>query len=196
MKLLNKSLLVSALLASGAAMLPAGEIEMVKPGDPKLRPTHESLMARRAKEVKKANAARPKRKDGAKTAKTGEVKPKPRKKMGTLIERSAILCSGDNWTLVPKEAVLVIPSAYQARVNGKRSGKLISWQQFFARNRGWIHTHSVSIAQARGEVAIPPEQVDTYKRLGRVVVAVCHNGPISVKPHKVDETVAGDPGAK
>jgi hypothetical protein len=189
---LKNSLIVLALLVSGAAMLPAEGPEMTKPGETKFRPTHEALMKRRAEAAKKASTS----KDGVKTVRPGDIKYVPRKKMGTLIDRSAILCSGGNWTIVPKEAVIHIPPAYQARVNGKRSGKLVPWQDFFAKNRGWIHTHSVSIAQARGDSPMVPEQVDTYKRLGRVVVAVCHNGPISVKPPKVDETVAGDPGAK
>ena len=180
---LKNSLIVSALLVSGASMLPAEVPEMTKPGETKFRPTHEALMQRRAEAAKKAATSR----DGVKTVKPGDIKYVPRKKMGTLIDRSAILCSGGNWTLVPKEAVIHIPPAYKARVNGTRSGKLIPWGQFFAKNRGWVHTHSVSIDQARGEVPIPSDQADVYKRLGRVVVAVCHNGPISVKPLKKPE---------
>ncbi len=166
-------------------MLPADVPGREKPGAAKLRPTHEALMQRKAEAAEKAAAKAAKR--GVKTVKPGEIKYVPRKKMGTLIDRSAILCSGGNWTLVPKEAVLHIPPAYKARIDGKRSGKLIPWQQFFAKNRGWIHTHSVSISQARGDVAIPTAQEDVYLHLGRVVVAVCHNGPISVKPLKKPE---------
>ena len=110
-----------------------------------------------------------------------------------IVERSEILCSGYNWTLVPKGCLLKVPPMYTSRVNGKRTGKLVPWSQFYAKNRGWIQTQSVSISQARGEAEIPKAQADVFKKSGRVVISVCHNGPISLIPYrpKVDEEGAG-----
>jgi hypothetical protein len=85
-----------------------------------------------------------------------------------------------------------VPARYKAQLNGKRVGKLVPWQTFYAQNRGWIHVHSVSMSQARGEKELDPKQVEVYQGLGRVVVSVCHGGPISVIKPKVEEQPEGE----
>ena len=158
------------------------------------RATHQALMQRRAEAMKKAEENG---NSGLKPVQPGEkVKYDTRPRLGGLFERSSILSFGGHWTLVPKEAVIHVPATYRSRVNGVRKGKLIPWAQFLAKNRGWLQTHSVSIPQARGEQQMDPEQVKVYRGSGRVVVAVCHNGPISVKPPKAAEAVADAAPAK
>ena len=119
-------------------MLLANEIEMAKGAEATLRPTHEALMQRKAEQDAKRKAERGD-KVGVQTVEPGEIKYQVRKKRGTLMERSAILCAGGQWAMVPTEAVIHVPSAYQARVNGERKGKLVAWSEFFAKNRGWLH---------------------------------------------------------
>lgn len=110
-------------------------------------------------------------------------KKKERRELGagSLLSRSLILSFRGSWTIVPKGAILHLPKSYQDRVVTRPSGRLIPWSEFHARNRGWIHTQNVSIENARGDVALSPEILELHKRLGRVVVAVLHRGPISVK---------------
>lgn len=194
---LNSLSILSAMCVASAACVSLAAPEPAQ-GDPqaKLRPTHEVLRQRQLEAAARAKASRGEKGDGVDTVKPGEIKYENRKKLGNLLDRSSILCSGGNWTLVPKEAVIHVPASYRSRVNGTRSGKLVPWSEFFAKNRGWLQTHSVSIPQARGEMVMDPKQVDVYKTSGRVVVAVCHNGPISVKPLKVPDAVAEVPAVK
>ena len=181
----TRLLIVTALMAAVSSSVSTAAPEIPADGQLQRRTTHEALMQRRAEAAKKKA-----KKSGVQTVKPGEIKYEKRKKLGGLLERSSIICFGGYWTLVPKEALLNIPSSYRSRIDGKRTGKLVPWPEFFSKNRGWLQTHSVNIAQARGDLALLAEQVDVYKKSGRVVVAVCHNGPISVKPLKVPEAVA------
>lgn len=183
-----RPLMTSAFFAIACSLISTVAAEVAADSQAQRRTTHEALMQRRAEVLKKANAG--KEKGGVHTVKPGEIKYEKRKTLGNLLDRSSILCAGGFWTLVPKEAVLHVPAPYRNRVDGPRSGKLIPWSQFLAKNRGWLQIHSVNIPQARGEQAMEPKRVDVYRNSGRVVVAVCHNGPISVKPLKVPDAVA------
>lgn len=175
--------LIACIMAAGtaasvslAAPEPRGEVQA------KLRPTHELLKQRQLQEAQKLDERR--KGLGLPALEKREIKYDSRKKLGSLMDRSSVLCQGGYWTLVPKQAVIHIPAPYKSRVDGARQGTLIPWPQFYAKNRGWLQTHSVSISEARGDAEMAPKKVDVYKRSGRVVVAVCHNGPISVLPPK------------
>lgn len=174
------------LLSATALVLNAKEPKYLKPLAATPRASHSSLAQSQIQAQRQAQQA------GALVpVEAGTLKqPVPESERKGIIERSAILCSGHNWTLVPKGAVLKVPPMYAARVNGKRTGKLVPWPEFYAKNRGWIQTHSVSIKQARGEVEVPKDQVDVYQQSGRVVVSVCHNGPISMIPFRPAESIA------
>ena len=185
----SNQFLIVCIMAAGAAVSFAAP----EPGDgaqAKLRPSHELLKQRQMQEAQKL--AEKREGLGLPVEEEREIKYDNRKKLGNLMDRSSVLCLGGFWTLVPKRAVIHVPPTYKNRVDGARSGKLIPWPQFFARNRGWLQTHSVSISEARGDAVMDPKKVDVYKRSGRVVVAVCHNGPISVLPLKEPEQPAGD----
>lgn len=143
----------------------------------KPRPSHDQI----------ANKQKLKRPDGkgtevrlADVSKAKSAQRQQREKKG-LIARSAVISSNQNWTLVPREAVLHVPAAYNKRVNDQRAGKLVGWQQFYGKNRAWIKVVPVTIEQASGEKPLTKEYLDSLKRTGQVVVAVCKGGPISVK---------------
>lgn len=184
----NKFLIVSIVAAGVAASVSLAAPEPGAGGQAKLRPSHELLKQRQEQEAQKL--AEKRHGMGLPPLEEREIKYDDRKKLGNLMDRSSVLCLGGFWTLVPKRAVIHIPATYKPRVDGARSGKLIPWPQFYARNRGWLQTHSVSISEARGDAEMDPKKVDVYKRSGRVVVAVCHNGPISVLPLKEPEEPA------
>jgi hypothetical protein len=46
--------------------------------------------------------------------------------------------------------------------------------------------------QARGDKKMDPKAVETYRNLSRVVVSVCHGGPISVIEPKKEEEKEGE----
>jgi|GEM_PF-1027664 len=182
--------IVSTLIVlSGVAILVAAETQKQGEKDLRQRPTHEDLQARQAAD----RTERGKNPNGLKAAMPELKKKEDAKEPVSLLKRSAVLSSGRNWTIVPKGAVLHVPKQYEKYVNGKRAGQLVPWQTFYAQNRGWLHVHSVSMDQARGEKLMDPKQVEAYMGLSRVVVSVCHGGPISVIAPKKEEAVeAGD----
>jgi hypothetical protein len=109
------------------------------------------------------------------------AKKKRVNELGGLVQRSTILAYGGFWTLVPKGSVLHVPPIFLSRLSSHPDGKLLPWSDFYNRNRGWIFIQPVGIANARGEVALSEKIAESNKAVGRVVVAVLHNGPISVK---------------
>ena len=179
----NFIVLLPAILFSVAfALLFAAEFRK-KPfevkGEVKARPTHEQLKAQR-KEVET---------DGRIELVDEPIKMEAIRsgKTKSLIKRSTILAYRQSWTIVPKDSVLHVPKHLSSRVNGKRKGKLVTWKKFLEMNRGWLQLQNVNISQARGEAAMAEESVKVYQSSGRIVVAVCHKGPISVKPLKEPE---------
>ena len=99
----------------------------------------------------------------------------------SLIKQSDVLSDGNNWTLVPKGAVLHIPAALNNRVGAKPLGTLLSWTDFLTVNRGWLFTEEVTFDQAAGKTPIPPSRTEFWKKNGKVIVAVHLGGPISVR---------------
>mgnify|MGYP001817507175 CR=1 FL=1 len=101
------------------------------------------------------------------------------------LNRSTLLAFNGNWTLVPKTAVIHIPESLQSRIVTEPTGKLLPWREFFALNRGWLHTQNVALSDARGETELSPAVCLAYRATGRVVVAVHKRGPISMPVQKV-----------
>lgn len=99
----------------------------------------------------------------------------------SLIKQSDVLSDGNNWTLVPKSAVLHVPLALSNRVGAKPLGRLLSWNDFLTVNRGWLFTEEVTFDQAAGKAPIPPSRAEFWKKNGKVIVAVHLGGPISVR---------------
>jgi len=87
-------------------------------------------------------------------------------------------------TLVPKRAILQIPKIYQERIAIQPGAKIVSWEDFFAANRGWITTVEVSRTQAEGSLALPADTQKHLTECSNLVVAVYMGGPISVLPLK------------
>ena len=98
----------------------------------------------------------------------------------SLRTRSAVLSFGNSWTMVPKRAVLHVPSHLKSRVNVEPQGTLIPWASFVARNRGWLRVQPVQMAHARGEAPLPEKSLEAIDKSSQVVIATFQNGPISV----------------
>lgn len=106
-----------------------------------------------------------------------------------LVKRSDVICFGGLMTLVPKRAILHIPDAYRGVIGVKTGQNLVSWTDFFARNRSWIETFEVKWETAEGSMPIPAEMHESFIKSKKLVVATLLGGPISVLPPKeiVDE---------
>lgn len=97
---------------------------------------------------------------------------------------SDILTSDGLHTVVPKHAILFTPERLAHRKVAKPTGRFVIWPNFLSKNYGWIYKYEVTLDQASGKTPITEEQMLKIKSLGKVVVAVYKNGPISVLPPK------------
>ena len=119
--------------------------------------------------------------------------PTARPEHQDVIGNSEIISCGRFWTIVPKGAVLHIPEAMAARIKGEPTGDYSPWIDFLARNRAWLETVEVSIAEASGETALPANQTERWQKNGHVVVAVHRAGPISVIRGRSDNLELQEP---
>ena len=139
----------------------------------RLRPSHEEIMKQRAT----GPTVR-----GFKPVPV-EIKDAPAVQAPAgLLERSTIISYRGNWTIVPKNAVMFIPAAYEKRIVAQPEGTLLPWSEFYLKNRGWIHCQNVRISDARGKTTLNEGALAAHQSLGRVVVAVLKGGPISMPP--------------
>lgn len=97
---------------------------------------------------------------------------------------SDILTSGNYHTVVPKGAVLAVPTNLGSKVASKPSGDFLIWPQFLLKNHYWLMKKEVTYEQASGEKTINKLQMDMLKRSGKVVIAVMRNNPTSVAVHQ------------
>lgn len=169
---MNKHLFISGLITLGFC-LPSvsaqqnGKQQVI----PRKRPTHAEISKKQEEQAKN----KPKTEAVAK-------KPIVTIKKRTLIGRSTLLAHGGHWTLVPKGALIHIPKHLVGKVVPKPQGTLIEWNKFLRNNYGWLHVHPVTMKQAQGKEKLVPEQIKAYQSMGKIVVATCAGGPISVAP--------------
>lgn len=104
-----------------------------------------------------------------------------------LLSESDILCFGGIATLVPKRAILLSPQNYAERMGFKPGAQIVSWLDFYARNRGWITTVEVSRIEAEGNTGLPDDTQRQMSKSGNLIVATYKGGPISVLPLKTPE---------
>jgi hypothetical protein len=117
-----------------------------------------------------------------------EVSSQLAKRRESLVARSTVVSSASSWTILPRGSVLLTPSRFKARIDGERRGRLVSWQDFYAKNTSWIRLLPVTLDQATGRFPLTEDYLSSLKRTGLLVVAVCEGGPISVRfPEKGKE---------
>lgn len=97
-----------------------------------------------------------------------------------LISQSDVISFGGISTLVPKHAILLIPKNHASRVAYVEGNPLVSWLDFYTKNRGWITTVEVSFAQAKGEAPLSEAVSKQIAKTGNIVIATFSGGPISM----------------
>ena len=142
--------------------------------NPRLRPTHNDIAKKQAEQRKKAPKITP-----------SKEKPAITIKKRSLIASSTLLASNGHWTLVPRGAIIHTPAHLKTKIVSKPQGTLIDWNTFLRKNYGWIHVHAVQMSQAQGKKPIKPEAIKAYKSIGKMVIATCAGGPISVAPSAI-----------
>lgn len=105
----------------------------------------------------------------------------------SLIRSSDILCFGGVAVLVPKRAILQLPSKLADRLKFIPGSPFVSWADFYAANRGWITTVEVTRTQAEGNLDLDKETHERITKSMNLIVATYLTGPISVLPLKVAE---------
>ncbi len=113
---------------------------------------------------------------------SGEFRPIEKKDVvetGKVLIEFSYIGGQRSWTKVPKGSIIHTPERFKAAI-GKQKGKFVSWEEFYRQNRGMIHLHKVTIAQARGLESLDAETIEAYQALGRIVIAVWGNSIISV----------------
>lgn len=150
--------------------LTSAEPEKTAPA-PVMRPTHADIAKKRQEQDKAATTK-------GKTSDQPLVKTKKR----SLINNSTLLTSFGKWTLVPRGSVIYLPKHLRSKIAPKPQGDLVNWKIFLHKNRGWIHLHPVTMIQAQGKEAINAKTIKAYQSIGKIVIATCAGGPISVAP--------------
>lgn len=97
-----------------------------------------------------------------------------------LYANSEVLISGGYHTVVPKGAVLAIPTNLKSKVSTKPSGDFLLWPKFLLKNHSWLLKKEITYAQASGENPINKTQMNMLTKSGKVVIAVMRNNPTSV----------------
>lgn len=100
---------------------------------------------------------------------------------------SDILVSGNTHTLLPKGCILFLPERHKHRLSKKGNGDYISFNDFYAKNYGWLTLCEVTEDQARGDQAFPEGKLKAMKESGKVVVAVLKKNPISVQKAQISK---------
>lgn len=149
-----------------------GDEEEKKPVIAKKPTTHKEIAAKQKEQADKK----------AEKHGDGPIKPIVTVKKRSLIANSSLLASGGDWTLIPRGSVIHIPLHLKNKVVSKPKGKLINWKNFLRKNYGWLHVHEIKMTQAQGREKIDQKAIKAYKSIGKIVVATCAKGPISVAP--------------
>lgn len=143
--------------------------------------THDKLVDKYQSAKKNLDSGEPKDLLKGRTDPTKENRPK------NLIESSDVIVFNGLTTLVPKGAILKLPERYSDRVGKdrhERTNRVVTWPEFYSRNRGWITTVEVTRALAHGEARFAEELIKQLRKSPNMVVSTLATGPIGMIPHK------------
>jgi hypothetical protein len=99
----------------------------------------------------------------------------------SLLERSDPLSQGNLATLLPKGALLFVPEGMAERAQLPQGAEIVDWGHFYRLNSHWILPWNIRLEQALGEEALDLALFERLKRMGKVVVAICMDHPISLR---------------
>ncbi|NWK54426.1 hypothetical protein HW115_02305 [Verrucomicrobiaceae bacterium N1E253] len=144
---------------------------------PKKRPSHEDILDKQAK------SPRPVPTTNSAPAQSEKIHTPQKNKP---LSRSTILSHANKWTKIPQGSIMYTPDHLKKNIVATPTGKILSWNDFYRKNAGWIHLHPVTINQARGLTVIKADIIKAYQSMGKVVVATYHKAPISVMPKALE----------
>jgi hypothetical protein len=146
---------------------------------------HEDIAARQQQDRERASTQ-------AVAATENTVDPS-KAKAPSLMSRSEILCFEGIAALVPKRAIINKPKALENRLVLSDGARLVTWEEFYQANRGWLKTMEVTRKHSEGNEPLSEEATKTLQESSAVIVAVYHSRPISVLPLKPQEPVKTEP---
>lgn len=101
-----------------------------------------------------------------------------------LLASSEVLSFNGISTLVPKGAVLAVPSTLKSRIGFQAGARWVPWNEFLSVNRGWLKTSEVSFDQAAGRAELPEGLRKQIEETRVVIIATLRQGPITVNPYQ------------
>jgi hypothetical protein len=107
-----------------------------------------------------------------------------------LVSQSDFISFAGVATLVPKHAILKVPTVFADRIRFQQGSRILSWTEFFAANRNWITTIEITPEQAGGKAALSKESSDVIAKSSNLIVATFRGGPISLLPPKAPAETA------
>lgn len=107
-----------------------------------------------------------------------------------LVSQSDFISLAGAATLVPKHAILKIPSGYADRIRFQDGSRILSWPEFFAANRNWITTIEITPEQAGGKAPLSKEASGVIAKSSNLIVATYRGGPISLLAPKAPAETA------
>lgn len=176
---MKKSPVILVMVIAFISLLHGEESEASKPVF-RVAATHESL----SQKLREQNADDPMK---ALEKSHGED-PSKANRPGNLIESSDLISYQGYTTLVPKRAIMQLPSKFQDRINNHKAGnRVVGWLDFYTLNRGWITTVEVSRAQAGGSEQLSESLSEQLSKSKNMIVTVMNSGPISYLPYRGDD---------
>jgi len=121
----------------------------------------------------------------AKQSETDDVANKSfdvEKQKRSMFDGMTVLGSTGEWTIVPSNAFLAKSAILSNYVLDKPNGNYVQWSEFSSRNRAWLNSHEVTIGTIKGEDPITEEQLETFAKSRKVIVATYNGSPVSVLP--------------
>lgn len=103
-----------------------------------------------------------------------------------------ILAKDKVHTVVPKGAILNLPSEMEGMLVEKPEGDLMRWPDFLKKYGKFVTTREVSWATVKGEDPIKENEKKAFAKGGKVVIAVFRGGPVTVlEPPPEEEGAVG-----
>ncbi len=188
-KFMRRAIMIFACCLTGLLMTPVGVTagQAERSAGPEFRDaaTHDALVDR----FREAQANNPL---GNYRTSENASDPSVENRPVDIIENSDIISFNGLTTLVPKRAILAVPSRVKNRVGAHVGGnRIVTWSEFHHANRSWITTIEVSRPQAEGRRPLTERTHERIRKSANLIVATYQGGPISVLPAKVPDDSDG-----
>jgi hypothetical protein len=141
---------------------------------PAYLPANPKAPQKKATTPDELNAHRARSKFQGLQSKDAELKPYD------LAANSTFIQIGDQFTLVPKGALLHIPKKLASLIVSEPKGTFVAWPVMQEANRAKLARFEVTVDQASGKEAIDANKLALAKRSESILVATIENGAVSM----------------